>query len=64
VDHEKDAITTLAQLVESVSSQTENDAETVHVVGRLLNRNRFVLAGDDSRSTLFEHGLASLPAVH
>ena len=56
--------TTLLQLVETVSSQTRDDLETVQVMGRLLNRHRFVLAGDESRLDIFEERLANLPVPH
>ena len=56
--------TNLLQLVESVSAQTRDEAETVKVVGHLLNQHRFVLAGDETRSACFEARLASLPATH
>ena len=61
---ENSPVTTLLQLVENVSSQTRDDAETIQVMSRILSRHRFVLAGDESRSALFERRLASLPATH
>lgn len=59
-----EATTTLLQLVESVSSHTRDDLETVQVIGSILNRHRFVVAGDEDRSELFVNRLASLRAPH
>lgn len=59
-----ESTTTLLPLVQSVSGQTRDDAETLRVTGSILSRHRFVLAGDESRSSLFEDRLASLPATH
>lgn len=62
--HPSTPTTTLLQLVETVSSHTRDDVETLQVMGRLLNRHSFVLAGDATRPDIFEDRLASLPAPH
>ena len=56
--------TTLLQMVEAVSENTRDDLETVQVMGRLLARNSFVLAGDADREVIFRRRVASADRAH
>jgi hypothetical protein len=54
---ERPSTTTLLQLVEAVSDAASSDRETARVIERLLQRRRFLIAGDPAS---FERRVASL----
>ena len=55
--------TTLLKLIDSVSDLARDDRETVRIVGDLLNRRGFMLAGNIQRQERFLDRLTSLPAT-